>query len=267
MINNINNNKIVVFDLDETLGSFVELGIFWDALENFYGHKMSNDDFITLLDIFIEFLRPDIINILKFIINKRNSGECNKIMIYTNNQAPKSWTKLICNYFDKKLNTIVFDKIISAFKVNGKVVEICRKSHNKTFGDLINCSKIPKNTKIFFIDDQLHPDMEHENVYYIKIKPYNYSLPYNIMAEKYYEYEYNNINKVSNKTEFIDTIIKIMNRYNYIHKDINSNEIDKIVSKQIMNYLKEFFLKKKHNTLKKKVIKLKKNKTKKIKII
>ena len=25
--------KIVVFDLDETLGCFVELGMFWDALE------------------------------------------------------------------------------------------------------------------------------------------------------------------------------------------------------------------------------------------
>ena len=26
--------KIVVFDLDETLGSFVELGMFWDAIKN-----------------------------------------------------------------------------------------------------------------------------------------------------------------------------------------------------------------------------------------
>ena len=28
--------KIVVFDLDETLGSFGEISIFWDALEHFY---------------------------------------------------------------------------------------------------------------------------------------------------------------------------------------------------------------------------------------
>ena len=27
-----NVNKIVVFDLDETLGYFVEFGIFWDSL-------------------------------------------------------------------------------------------------------------------------------------------------------------------------------------------------------------------------------------------
>jgi hypothetical protein len=29
------NPKIVVFDLDETLGYFVEFGMFWDALQNF----------------------------------------------------------------------------------------------------------------------------------------------------------------------------------------------------------------------------------------
>jgi|TARA_B110001450_G_scaffold205328_1_gene195183 hypothetical protein len=252
MINNIINNKIVVFDLDETLGSFTELGIFWDALENFYGHKMPNDAFITLLDIFSDFLRPDIINILKFIVDKRDKGECSKIMIYTNNNGPKSWVKLICDYFDKKLNTNVFDKIIRAFKIDGKIVEICRKTHNKTVEDLINCSKIPDNTKICFIDDQVHPDMEHENVYYIKIKPYNYNLPYDVMAKMYYNKEYKNINKESSEEEFINTIVKIMNRYNYEDKYINEMEIDKIVSKQIINYLKDFFSKKKHKTIKKK---------------
>lgn len=255
MNNNISNhkNKIVVFDLDETLGSFVELGMFWDALENFYGHKLSNNEFINFLDIFIEYLRPDIINILKFIINKRNNGECYKIMIYTNNQAPKSWCSLICSYFDKKLNTKVFDKIISAFKVNGKIVEICRKTHNKTIGDLINCSKIPEDTKICFIDDQEHPYMKNENVYYIKIKPYNYSLPYNIMANKYYYHNYASINNVSNKDEFVNTITKIMNHYDYEHKNKHKNEIeiDKIISKQIMKYLNEFFYVRKNKTIKK----------------
>ena len=253
MNNNNINNKIVVFDLDETLGSFTELGIFWDALESFYRDKMPNDAFITLLDIFSDFLRPDIINILKFIVDKRDKGECSKIMIYTNNNGPKSWVKLICDYFDKKLNTNVFDKIIRAFKIDGKIVEICRKTHNKTVEDLINCSKIPDNTKICFIDDQVHPDMEHENVYYIKIKPYNYNLPYDVMAKMYYNKEYKNINKESSEEEFINTIVKIMNRYNYEDKYINEMEIDKIVSKQIINYLKDFFSKKKHKTIKKNI--------------
>ena len=53
------NNKIVVFDLDETLGCFIELGMFWNSLENFYGYKLSDNEFNKLLDIFSDFLRPD----------------------------------------------------------------------------------------------------------------------------------------------------------------------------------------------------------------
>ena len=29
-------SKIVVFDLDETLGYFVEFGMFWDTLKHYY---------------------------------------------------------------------------------------------------------------------------------------------------------------------------------------------------------------------------------------
>ena len=94
--------------------------------------------------------------------------------------------------------------------------------------------------------------MEHENVYYIKIKPYNYNLPYDVMAKMYYNKEYKNINKESSEEEFINTIVKIMKRYNYEDKYINEMEIDTIVSKQIINYLKDFFYKKRYKTIKKK---------------
>ena len=40
--------------------------------------------------------------------------------------------------------------------------------------------------------------MDHENVYYINIKPYYNSLPFEDMAQIYYNNEYNNINKESN---------------------------------------------------------------------
>ena len=33
------DSKIVVFDLDETLGYFMELGMFWDALKAYIKHK------------------------------------------------------------------------------------------------------------------------------------------------------------------------------------------------------------------------------------
>lgn len=43
--------RIVVFDLDETLGAFVELGIFWDALDNNL-NKLTKQDFFDILDLY-----------------------------------------------------------------------------------------------------------------------------------------------------------------------------------------------------------------------
>ena len=64
-------NKIVVFDMDETLGYFIELGMFWDALSGFIKKENLNilinqKLFNSVLDLFPEFLRPNIINILDY---------------------------------------------------------------------------------------------------------------------------------------------------------------------------------------------------------
>ena len=135
--------KIVVFDLDETLGNFVELGMFCDALEKINGDKLTHELFFKLMDLFPEFLRPNIMSILKYLVNKKETNKCEKIMIYTNNRGPKIWTTRIADYFNHKLQTKVFDDIIAAFKVKGKIVEICRTSHEKKVDDLVRCTKIP----------------------------------------------------------------------------------------------------------------------------
>ena len=66
------SSKIVVFDMDETLGYFVELGIFWDSLKSYI--KMKNIEvpidqqlFNNVFDLYPEFLRPNIINILNYL--------------------------------------------------------------------------------------------------------------------------------------------------------------------------------------------------------
>ena len=101
--------KIVVFDLDETLGYFTELGIFWDALEKYYGHNLFNDKFFEVMDTFPEFCRPNIFKIIDFIHKKKS---CHKIIMYTNNQGPRSWLNMISAYFNYKLGYNVFDQII-----------------------------------------------------------------------------------------------------------------------------------------------------------
>ena len=78
--------KIVVFDLDETLGYFTEYGIFWDCLNKFVISKnkkeLSQDDFNNILDLFPEFIRPNIINILMYLKNKKQTKCCSKIILY-----------------------------------------------------------------------------------------------------------------------------------------------------------------------------------------
>ena len=69
-------SKIVVFDLDETLGYFMELGMFWDALKAYIKHKQINEPinkllFNKVLDLYPEFLRPNILNILNYLKKKK----------------------------------------------------------------------------------------------------------------------------------------------------------------------------------------------------
>ena len=174
--------KIVVFDLDETIGYFTEISIFWDALEQFYGHNLLNDKFFEMLNVFPEVFRPNILKILDVIHRKKS---CSKIYIYTNNQGPKSWVTMLSDYMDMKLGYKIFDYIIAAYKIRGKQIEPKRTSHDKSVADLISCTNIPANTEICFIDDLYHPLMDKENVYYINIKPYHVSIPFEEMAILY----------------------------------------------------------------------------------
>ena len=241
-------SKIVVFDLDETLGYFVEFGMFWDSLKQYLKLKnsqyiLNQSDFNELFDLYPEFQRPDILKILNYLKQKKISNECNRMMIYTNNQGPKVWAEYIKKYYELKLKYNLFDQIIAAFKVNGKTIEICRTTHLKTYKDLIKCSKIPQNTQICFLDDTFYPQMSNDNVYYINIKPYIYNLSFENIIERFCK---SNILKsqIECNQEFKNFIIQMMNSYIYqenVEKTEEELEIDKILTKKILEHLKSFF--------------------------
>lgn len=257
--------KIVVFDLDETLGYFTEFGIFWDCLIYYLKNKneetITQSDFNDILDLFPEFLRPNIINILTYLKNKKQSLCCHKMMIYTNNSGPKEWAHHIIDYFSKKINYKLFDQLISAFKINGKIVEVCRTTHDKTYNDFIKCTKLPINAEICFLDDTFYPEMTNDNIYYINVKPYYHDLKFEYMLDKFSKSDIGK--KIINNDEYF---IKIMTdhiklyKYDCIDKKSNEYEMDKIVGKQIVKHLQEFFNKTKKN----KTIKTKKGKNYKL---
>tara|TARA_B100000902_G_scaffold400050_1_gene475214 strand:- start:7688 stop:8494 length:807 start_codon:yes stop_codon:yes gene_type:complete len=243
---NDNQNFIVVFDMDETLGHFSQLNIFWSILKEYFlnnNYKYTNKDFFNLIDTFNLILRPEIIKILNYLIEAKKNKKCDKIMIYTNNQGPKSWAESIRDYFHDKLKYKIFDQIIGAFKIGEKKIEICRTSHYKSIKDLINCTKLPETTKILFIDDQHHPEMEGNNVVYLHIKPYIYKYKFIDMINSYYTKNFKHIEELSGRNKFYKFFESKLNSYSDLieNKSQLEEDIDIILSKKIIIHLSEFF--------------------------
>ena len=218
-LNSTISSKVIVFDLDETIGSFGDLYILWCAIDRYCpNHKMK---FNLLLDIYPEFLRYGILNILDFLYYKKKTGECNKIFIYTKNQCPRYWVNNIIQYLNLKLNTTfeLFDQVITSFTplhnkkvqsaspcstpeggvlnvqrckyksgVNSNLLletESMRTTQVKTHSDFIKCSLLPKTTEICFIDNTYYDRMKNDKVYYIKPKSYNHSLSTDEIIERF----------------------------------------------------------------------------------
>jgi hypothetical protein len=239
--------KIVVFDLDETLGYFVELSIFWESLNAYIksekmDYELDQNDFNETLDLFEEFIRPNIVSVLNYLKYKKQTKVCNSVLIYTNNQATKDWASHIQNYFEMKIEYPLFDQIIGAFKINGKRYELCRTSHEKTIHDLLKCSRLPANTEVCFLDDVLYPEMSGKNIYYIKVNPYVYNIPFDSMIERFIMCKY--FKKIiDNPKKFTDYMLTYMNQYaySYVEKSADEYEIDKIITKKTMFHLQTFF--------------------------
>jgi hypothetical protein len=259
------SHKIVVFDLDETLGYFTEFGIFCDCLNTYFkNNNYSEHHFDSLLDLYPEFVRPKLLTILDYLKTKKINNKCKKIMIYTNNQGPKSWAINIKNYFNNKTNYKLFDQIVAAFKVRGNPVEIGRTSHDKTMDDLIRCTKLPKDVDLCFIDDVYHAGMVDDNVYYIHVKAYKHSLTLKEMLDKYLKSEIGHkFVPIKKRAEFESSMETEFNKYHYnvIKKTENEQDIDNIIGKKMMQHLKHFFFERIDKTYKRKSIMKVKNKT------
>jgi len=241
---NIPKKKIVVLDVDETIGYFVELGILCDALTQL---AWNNDaaaqytHFNHLMDAFPEFLRPNILDILRFLKMKKDANECCGVMVYTNNNGPRAWVEHIIKYMESKLGAPLFDQIVAAFKVNGKIIEMGRTTHNKTYEDLLRCTKLPSNVEVCFLDDQMHSHMEHGQVYYIHVKPYVHQLSVQTLMDRFLQ-SYA-LRSTTTAPELHHRVSNFMQRFSATHvpKDPMEQEIDRIISKKIMEHLNEFF--------------------------
>ncbi len=231
--------KIVVFDLDETLGYFTDLGMFLDCLSKTLNNReTTQEEFNQILDFYPEFIRPNIIAILNYLKTKKKSRSCIKVMIYTNNQGPKKWAEQLISYFETKINYKLFDQIVCAFKINGRQIEMNRTTHEKTHSDFIKCTKLPKNAHICYLDDVFFPEMVDDNIYYIHLKPYTHELSLHEMQDRFVKSD------LGIKMKLDELIMK--DEYNvfehkHTRKSVDDMEIDVILGKEIMLHLKIFF--------------------------
>lgn len=159
--------KAVAFDLDETLGNFSDLYPIWKT--------HSESEFTRLLDLFPEFLRVGILDVLRFLKKKIETGECHPIFIYTNNQCGTEWVEMIVAYFEQKTG-IQFARPICAYKIGNRRVEPKRTTHEKTYDDFVRCSMLKIPFELCFVDDRNHGAMRRSKVYYIQPPPYFHPL-------------------------------------------------------------------------------------------
>lgn len=252
MTSHLVKKKTIVFDMDETLGHFAELNMFWTSLKEYLylknlshhivdkHHNLKETTFFQLLDIYPEFLRPNILSILKYLRTKQEQGDVDKIMIYTNNNGPKEWVLSIRDYFNAKLGYPIFDNVIAAFMVNGKIIEPKRTTFFKTYDDLVNCAKLSKNAEVCFIDDQYHPHMINDKVYYIYTQPYVIRIDFADMIARFLRA---NIIPIQEHSEFTEFMLYKLKNYAYSVTKTKITDDDRQMSHEIISYLQSFIRK------------------------
>ena len=57
----------IIFDFDETIGQFVQLGYFYKGLIRYFNKIPTTDDFHILLNKCVKYFRPYIFEILNYI--------------------------------------------------------------------------------------------------------------------------------------------------------------------------------------------------------
>ena len=249
-------NLVVVFDLDQTMGYFTQLGILIDSIETITKRKVKLNEFFKLLDMFPLIFRKGIMKTFQLLKSKKMNDNKVKVIIYTNNMGPKTWVHNIRKYIEKKLNYKLFNKTIAAWKVGNKQYEKKRTSHNKRYDDLLNCCNFKKRDKIIFFDDFIHSHMMNNQITYVHNKPYKYDYKFEYMINKIFLSKLNVSLKLSSKKSLLEEIGNYEYKCNFDKKIFKENEF--------INHIKLFLKENKKNNSKKiKKIKRRKNKTQK----
>jgi hypothetical protein len=244
--NSIPKKKHFIFDIDETLGSFSDMYCLWKGIQSLVLKKGNNvtfdqNTFNEIMNLYPEFLRYGITTILEYLYHKKKKKQCGFIFVYTNNQCDPPWIELIISYFETQFDMKgLFEKPISAFKINNKRIDSRRTSHEKSYSDFLKCTLLSKNSELCFVDDLFFPKMLTDQVFYVQPKPYFHSLGKIEIIERF-------ISSKINKTHFLitkESLTKLLSSSLQLNKTVKTrlekeNDID--ISRKLMCTIREFF--------------------------
>jgi hypothetical protein len=233
--------KVIIFDLDDTIGHFEEVAIFLNGLQIIIGKRQIPDKYIfKLLDLWPKFLRPGIMEIFEIIKTEKKKNSCIKAVIYTNNMGPRSWTLLIRRYIEKKLRYKLFDKVITAYRPFEATNK--RTTHSKTYSDLLRSTNYGKDATFIFLDDQSHPFMRHPKIKYMHLYAYNYGIPFNKMIKSFLASKLGYIIPKSEKEKFKSYMYRYLTSGNeYTKYKIKRTRINKTDIRQFQLIRKALF--------------------------
>jgi hypothetical protein len=245
-------NKVIVFDMDETIGQFNELIELLRSIKiinstNNVAFPIDEQTFFNeLLDIYPEFIRKGMMHIFEFVRYKKKMNECFKVYMYTNNIYSPILPKNIAKYIDYKLNTTgFFDKIICAFKINGVIIEPLRTTNKKTYSDFINCTMLPKSTEICYIDDSYYENMKNKKIYYIRPYLYYHGITKETIIHRFINsqlfHKYTIHLSGGEIINIKDVLLDLFSHIKNSNKTSEDYKNDTIVSQKISYYVKEFF--------------------------
>ena len=176
--------KFIVFDLDETLGYFKQMFYIFSVIGKIQGTQsptFTQSVFNKILDLYPEYLRPNIMEILSYLRDRKLANHNTYIIIYTNNEN-QHWIKCIISYIETKLGqSNFFDKTITSSKV-----ESCRQYQKKHLADLFRCIDYSAGSTICYIDNEYHPGMRSRQTSYNKLDSYVNNLPMNEVISRLY---------------------------------------------------------------------------------
>lgn len=237
--------RVIVFDLDETLGSFQDFYILWTALQDFQKthHPFPFND---VLDLYPEFIRTSIYPILNYVYQRKKEHKCKGIYLYTKNKNSVVWVQLICRYFQHKINSLndFFDKIVYAFKVDNHELEINDYDCKKGRSDFIQCVMLPSTTEICFIDNTYFSEMKHAFVYYIQPSSYYHTLSSSDIIQRFIHSDMLKNWNQRQKKELHDFL-----QFHFLHNpsvlpavnSVDKQIWDEKVAQKIMFHVREFF--------------------------